>query len=80
MRLSPNDELAPDVAVVEVSPEDYATAHPCPWQVVSAIEVADGSLGRDRTTKLRIYAAAGIRQYLVVDLVQRQVEPHSPRW
>lgn len=74
LRLSPIDELAPDVAVVEGSLEDYATAHPSPWQVLSVIEVADGSLERDRTTKSRIYAAAGIRQYLVVNLVERQVE------
>lgn len=38
------------------------------------IEVADSSLLRDKTAKLRIYAAAGVQQYIIVNLVERQVE------
>lgn len=74
VRLPPQDELTPDATVVDGSPEDYATRHPGPGQIMSVIEVADGSLDRDRTTKLRIYAAAGIRQYLILDLPDRLVE------
>ena len=40
------------------------------------IEVADSSLAYDRTTKLRAYAEAGIRQYLIVNLVDRCVEEY----
>ena len=32
-----------------------------PTAVLAVIEVADSSLGRDRTTKLAIYAEAGLR-------------------
>jgi Uma2 family endonuclease len=32
------------------------------------VEVADSSLGQDRLTKARIYAAAGIPQYLIMNL------------
>jgi Uma2 family endonuclease len=42
--------------------------------VSSAVEVADSSLERDRTTKLRIYASAGIPQYCLIDLRDRRIE------
>ena len=41
------------------------------------IEVADSSLRRDRTTKLRIYASAGIGQSVIVNLIDQVVEAHG---
>ena len=38
------------------------------------MEVADSSLERDRTSKLRSYARAGIVVYWIVNLIERQVE------
>ncbi|MBI5366668.1 MAG: Uma2 family endonuclease [Planctomycetes bacterium] len=38
------------------------------------IEVADSSLGHDRSKKLEVYARAGIRQYVIVNLVDTQLE------
>ena len=38
------------------------------------IEVASSSLDRDRTVKQRIYAAAGIPQYVIVNLVHSRLE------
>ena len=38
------------------------------------IEVADSSLAYDRTTKLRLYAAAGISEYWIVDCTAEAVE------
>ena len=40
------------------------------------IEVAESSLAYDRSTKLRLYAAAGIPEYWVVDCVAESVEVH----
>src|SRR5882724_9169264 len=40
------------------------------------IEVAESSLAYDRSTKLRLYAAAGIPEYWVVDCVAETVEVH----
>lgn len=81
IRIPPHNEPEPDVAVVRGKPGDYAEAHPSPRDVLSAIEVSESSLERDRTTKHRLYAAAGIRQYIVINLVDRQVEvyfsPHQ---
>ncbi|MCO5169667.1 MAG: Uma2 family endonuclease [Planctomycetes bacterium] len=77
LRLPPRDEPEPDAAVIRGVPEDFAARHPGPDEVCSVIEVSDSSLQRDRTTKLRIYAAAGIRQYVIVNLVDRRVEVHE---
>lgn len=40
------------------------------------IEVAETSPAYDRSTKLRLYAAAGIPEYWVVDCVAESIEVH----
>lgn len=77
VRIVPSSEPEPDAAVIRGKPEDYAERHPGPRDVYSVIEVADSSLARDRITKCRIYASAGVRQYVIVNLVERQVEIYS---
>lgn len=62
----------PDIAVVPRRESFYDDAHPTTSLLV--IEVADRSLPQDRLTKGPIYAAAGIPQYLIVNLRQRCVE------
>jgi len=42
--------------------------------VPCVIEVAGTSLERDRTVKQRIYAVAGIPQYVIVNLVDSRLE------
>jgi Uma2 family endonuclease len=74
IRIPAENEPEPDIAVVRGKAEDFAKRHPAPRDVESLIEVADSSLERDRTTKLRIYAAAGIRQYIIVNLVDEIIE------
>lgn len=64
----------PDGAVVRGSRSDYRDRHPQPEEVSSVIEVAQTSLERDRRAKLRIYAGAGIPQYLIVNVLTREVE------
>lgn len=41
------------------------------------IEGADSSLQRDRTLKKRLYAAAGILVYWIVNLIDNQIEVHT---
>jgi Uma2 family endonuclease len=60
----------PDVAVVPGRPGDY-TSHPTTAPLV--IEVSDTSLSYDTTQKLGLYAAAGIRDYWVLDINGRQL-------
>lgn len=56
----------PDIAVVAGAHADYARAHPTTALLV--VEVADSSLPQDRLTKGRIYAAASIPEYWIVNL------------
>ena len=72
--IHPSHEPEPDAAIVRGRPRDYADHHPEPGDVVSLIEISESSLEHDRTTKLRIYAAAGIPQYIILNLVDRRVE------
>ncbi len=67
-------EPEPDVAVVAGDRLRYLDHHPGPQDVALVVEVADSSLRRDRSTKKRIYAAAGIPVYWVVNLLENQVE------
>lgn len=69
-------EPEPDVVVVAYRQDAWAHRHPEPSDLLLVVEVSDETLRRDRTTKARIYAAAGIREYWIVNLVNRQLERH----
>jgi Uma2 family endonuclease len=75
--LPPFDEPEPDGAIARGSLDDYTERHPAAEDLSCVIEVADTSLAHDRTTKQRVYAAAGIPQYLIVDLTGRRIEVHE---
>lgn len=75
--LPPFDEPEPDAAIVTGTIDDYVDHHPGAEDVTFVIEVADASLRRDRTAKLRAYAAAGLAQYLIINLLDDVVEVHS---
>lgn len=62
----------PDVAVVPGSLDDYAQAHPTSALLV--VEVSNSSLKQDRLSKSRIYAAANIPEYWIVNLRESVVE------
>ena len=62
-------EPQPDVALLR-RPDGYAGAWlPGPRDILLVIEVADTSLERDRDVKIPRYAAAGITEAWLVDLV-----------
>lgn len=77
LTLVPHQEPEPDGMLVRGKPEDYTGRHPAPDDVGCVIEVSSSSLERDRTTKQRIYADAGIPQYVIVNLVDRRVEVYE---
>jgi len=77
LSLPPYDEPEPDGAVIVGTYEDYRGRHPTAADVTCVIEVADASLNRDRTTKLRAYAGSGIAQYVIINLVDRLVEVYT---
>jgi Uma2 family endonuclease len=55
----------------------YTDRHPGPQDVVLIVEVADSSLRRDRVFKKRLYAAAGILVYWVVNLPEARIEVYT---
>jgi len=61
----------PDVAVVQGNIRDYATIHPT--TAVLVVEVSDSLLNYDTGDNASLYASAGIADYWVVDLVNRQL-------
>lgn len=67
-------EPEPDFTLARGAEADYDGRHPGPADVGLVVEVADSSLDRDRTDKVRIYARAGIPVYGVVNLVDRRIE------
>jgi Uma2 family endonuclease len=70
--LDEHSEPEPDVAVVPGGPRDYLADHPARPALV--VEVADSSLLLDRHHKGSAYARAGLPEYWIVNLVDRQVE------
>lgn len=68
LRLGSRDEPEPDLALVQQRGDHYLSAHPEAADTILVIEVADSSLRFDLEAKGRLYAAAGIETYWVVDV------------
>lgn len=62
----------PDVIVVRGQIRDYMERHPS--EALLVVEVAHSSLAQDRLTKSRIYAAAGVTEYWIVNLPEEVLE------
>ena len=74
LALPPAGAPEPDGAIVRGSPADYVGRHPGPGDVLCVFEVSDSTLEYDRSTKLALYARAGIPLYVIVNLPERKVE------
>src|SRR5262249_15603300 len=70
--LDDQSEPEPDIAVVPGDWADYRTNHPTRPALV--VEIAETSLAFDRREKASLYARGGIRDYWVVNLVDRELE------
>lgn len=67
-------EPEPDLAIVQPKRALYRTRHPYPENIFWLIEYSNTSLSKDLDAKRKIYAKAGIREYWIVDLVNRLVK------
>ncbi len=76
LRLSDESEPNPDFMILKHREDDYRTANPTPSEVVLLVEVAQSSITFDRTTKLRLYAAAAITEYWVADVRRNELIVH----
>ena len=70
-------EPEPDIAIVHGPDSRYGERHPRGPDIGLIVEVADSSLHRDRTTKLRSYAQAGVPEYWIVNLRDRVLERYT---
>ena len=74
IRLSDHSEPEPDFALLRPREDSYRTGKARPEDILLLVEVAASSLEYDRETKLPRYAAAGIVEVWIVNLVDEQVE------
>lgn len=72
-------EPEPDIVIAKGKDEDYLIHHPYPADILLVIEISDSTLAYDQTTKLNLYAEAGIVDYWIVNLPAGQLERyHQP--
>lgn len=76
VRLDNRSEPEPDISVLRLRADDYASGHPRPDDVVFVVEIGDTSRHVDRAVKVPLYAAAGIPEVWLVDLVAETLEVH----
>ncbi len=70
----PNDsEPIPDLAIVKPLGAVYLEHHPYPSDVFWLIEFSNATLNQDLTVKRAIYAEAGIPEYWVVNLNNKEL-------
>ena len=56
--------------------DEYLDHHPFPSDLLLVIEIADLSLDYDREVKTRLYAGAGVLEYCLINLNDRQIEDY----
>ncbi len=64
----------PDLSVVSGSVRYWSTQSNVPRTALLVVEISDSSLEFDRTRKASLYAASGIADYWILNLVDRQLE------
>ena len=74
IRLLPRLQTVPEPDLVWVVRRSYRCEKPGPDDIFLLVEVADTSLAEDTGEKAELYAAAGIRDYWVVNIPEKVVE------
>lgn len=72
-----HSEPEPDYAIIDRSSYADRPGKPRPADVRLLVEVSDGTLDYDRSTKMALYATAGISEYWIINLQADQVEVHT---
>lgn len=73
----PGSEPEPDFAVVRGGPRSFRQQHPSAAEIDLLVEVANTTLDTDRAHKSVLYGHAGIAEYWIVNVADRQVEVYS---
>ena len=66
----------PDLVLAKPQAKEYSDRKPRPEDILLILEVADSTLRLDRQKKSRLYARAGIGQYLILNLKARGLEDY----
>lgn len=74
VRLGRYSEPQPDLALLRLRPDFYASAHPGPGDVLLIVEVSETSADADREVKVPLYARAGVPEVWLVDLEGQVIE------
>ena len=69
-------EPEPDIILARLDEDEYLDHHPFPSDLFLVIEIADLSLDYDREVKTRLYAGAGVLEYCLINLNDRQIEDY----
>ncbi|MCZ6675889.1 MAG: Uma2 family endonuclease [Candidatus Poribacteria bacterium] len=75
--LSDDTEPEPDLALVNPCEDAYLEAHPSSSDILLLIEVSDTTLETDKEIKLPRYAASGIPEVWIVNLVDDIIEVYQ---
>jgi Uma2 family endonuclease len=70
-------EPEPDVAVLRFREDYYREAHPRPADILLVIEVSETTVKFDRNFKTRLYAQAGIPEFLLFNVGDEELEYYS---
>ncbi|MFM7886041.1 MAG: Uma2 family endonuclease [Pseudanabaena sp.] len=77
IRLGDRSEPQPDLAILKLRDDFYASALPTPEDILLIIEVADSTIAYDRDVKMPLYADNGIPEMWLFDLNQQIIEGYS---
>lgn len=70
------NEPEPDAAVTAEAEDAYPDRHPGPADLLLVVEVSDTAVRYDLSVKAALYAAAGVPEYWVVDIMGRLLFVH----
>ena len=68
-----DSEPEPDLFIAKGPLESY-DHHPYPEDLLLVVEVSDSTLARDRGAKQFSYAIAGIQEYWIINVYEKQIE------
>jgi len=74
LTLPEHSEPEPDLMLLRPRDDFYEHANPTPADTLLVIAIADSSLRYDRTIKVPLYAAHGVPETWLIDLVHRRLE------
>lgn len=77
VRLGNFSEPEPDLMILKRRKDYYLTRLPRPKDILLIVEVADTTLEKDRAVKAPLYAKAGIPEYWILNVPEKQLEVFS---